>query len=273
MDNHQYDSVSRNGSSEAFAADKEYRARLKHLRLYLWDSQDSKQANLVLSSMDKLTSLDVSIQKFCPDSNCRLLELVLNFRAPNMDHGRPWITSLRLGGVDFTWKSFPRLPGAQSLKHLQLIDCTNHGDFLRMLSTLSLNLATFIVTDRKTPSWNWVPNFNNDANEFIRSLHTLGHLSLTLDSKVFQPDTLLDWSTLHGHASAVQFLKVQNHSMLVPYRSDENLSDFRRFCQNASSLEQFSISGIVVPMDKTLEDKHIYGSLEQFLVSRNLSSY
>lgn len=174
MDNHQYDSVSRNGSSEAFAADKEYRARLKHLRLCLWDSQDSEQANVVLSSMDKLTSLDVSIQKFCPDSNCRLLELVLNFRSPSMNHGRPWITSLRLSGVNLACKSFPRLPGAQSLKHLQLIDCTNHGDFLRMLSTLSLNPATFTVTDRKTPFWNWVPNFNNDANKFIRSLHTLG---------------------------------------------------------------------------------------------------
>jgi len=61
VDNYQYDSVHLNGSSEAFAADAEYRASLKHLRLCLWDTRDREQAHTVLDSMHGLTSLNVDI--------------------------------------------------------------------------------------------------------------------------------------------------------------------------------------------------------------------
>ena len=60
VDNHQYDSIclrNRYGNKEAFAADVDYLARLKHLRLCLWEASNNQQAEIVLCSTGRKISL------------------------------------------------------------------------------------------------------------------------------------------------------------------------------------------------------------------------
>lgn len=266
VDNYQYDSICGNGRSDLFAADTNYLGRLKHLRLCLWDTQDSEQAIAVLDSMSKLTSLDMDLREVFYDKAV-LPKLV--FRALNTDRERSSIRSLSLEGIDFAYYSgtFPRLLEARNLKHLQLVYCHNYGPFLQMLTTLSLELATLTISEYDHGSG----SFDDNADGFIRSLSSLERVSLTLDADFEHLHGLLDWSTLHKCALAVRSLKVQYHLVQPPYPSDKNVSDFRRFCQNASGLEQLSMSGIEVSMKETSGDKYIQGSLEQFLVSYHLT--
>ncbi|GAB7327215.1 hypothetical protein MBLNU13_g11116t1 [Cladosporium sp. NU13] len=80
VDNHQYDSFclrDRYGHREAFAADVNYLARVKHLRLRLWEELDSRQAEIMLNSMHELTSLDVGLRKACFTGDPILLHLVI----------------------------------------------------------------------------------------------------------------------------------------------------------------------------------------------------
>lgn len=268
VDNYQYDSVHLNGSSEAFVADAEYRTRLKHFRLCLWDSQDSEQASTVLDSMHELTSLDVHLREVCYTANPAPLNLVFN--ALGIDHQRSWIKSLRLDVIDFFHLSgaFSRLPGVRNLKHLQLVCCGNYGSFLKMLTALSLDLVAFTIDDLDTDSG----SFGYDSCEFVRSLSSLERVSLTLDATFNPPRGVLDWYTLHKCASVLKSLKVQYHFVLPPYPSEKSLSDFRCLCRNASSLEQLSMSGIEVHMNKVSEDKDTHGSLEQFMVTLHLKS-
>jgi len=277
VDNHQYDSIrlkNRYGIDEVFTADINYLARLKHLRLCLWEAPDYMQTKIVLDSMHELTSLDVDLREARHTAHPILLGVV--FRALNVDYQRHCIRSLRLDGVDFYscyGDTLPRFPGAQSLKHLQLASCINYGPFLQMLTALSVDLDTLTIEEYN----NGYGSFDNDANDFIRSLSSPERLSLTLDSDLEMSSimldwsALLDWSTLHKCASFIKSLKVQYHSELPPFPSDESVSNFRYFCKNASSLEQLSMSGIEVLIDKTSGMIDIYGSLEQFLVSRHLA--
>lgn len=274
VDNHQYDSFclrDRYGHREAFAADVNYLARVKHLRLRLWEELDSRQAEIMLNSMHELTSLDVGLRKACFTGDPILLHLVI--RAFSVGFQRPCIRSLRLDSVHFDHYGdpFPRLPGVQTLKHLQLANCINFGPFLQMLTALSLDLTTVVIKEQDSGSG----SLDSDANDFIRSLSSPERLSLTLDSDFLESQflcewsALLDWSTLQKCAPVVKSLKVQYHSVLPPYPSDHSVSDFRHFCRNASSLEQLSISGIEVFINDTSGDK-IRSSLEQFLSRAHL---
>jgi hypothetical protein len=263
VDNHQYDSITLGGRPRDLAADTNNLARVKHLRLCLWDAYGSEQANVMLDSMYMLTSLDADNRDFPEENSVALLNLV--FRALTINHQRPWIRSLRLDGINLSHynNTSSMLLGAQHLKHLQLVYCADFGPFLQALTALSLDLASLTIDESDSS----LGSYDDEANEFIRSLSSPACLSLTLDSEFEQPHTLLDWSTLHKYAMNVQSLKVQYHSVLPPYPTDKNVSDFRHFCNNASSLEQLSISGINMPMDDTFGDKYTHGSLEQFLVS------
>jgi len=179
VDNHQYDSIclrDRYGNEEAFVADTNYLARLKHLRLCLWESSDSQQAKVVLDSMPELTSLDVDLRESWSTGNPFLL-LRLVFRAFSVEHQRPCIRSLRLDGVDFDFygDTFPRIPEVRNLKHLQLAYCINYGPFLQILTALSLDLATLAIEEHNNDSG----SFDSDANDFIQSLSSLERLSLT----------------------------------------------------------------------------------------------
>ena len=282
VDNHQYDSIclwNRYGDKEEFAADVEYLARLKHLRLCLWEAADSRQAKIVLDSMHELTSLDLDLGEVCYTRNPFTLHLVSH--ALSAHYQRPCIRSLRLCGIDLYGygdtiprpQGLRRLEGLRNLKHLQLAGCINYSPFLQMLTALSLDLATLAIKEVDHGRG----SFNSDANNFIQSLSSPERLSLTLDSEfeesrvLFGWSTLLDWSTLHKFASVIKSLEVQYHSVLPPYPSDQSLLDFRRFCKNASSLEQLSMSGIQVSVNKISEDEHTYGSLGQFLVSHHLN--
>ena len=218
--------------------------------------------------MHELTSLDVAVCDHVYTNGHGALRLV--FRAFGMDLERSSIRTLRLNGIDFAQYgyTFPELPGAQSLKHLQLVECFAYGPFMRMLAAMSLKLALLTIEESGYARG----YFENDANDFVRSLSTLERVSLTLDANLDQPQGLLDWSTLHQSASVMKSLKVRYYWMQPPYPSDENVSEFRRFCKNALSLEQLSVSGIYVPMYKPPGDKYIHGSLEQFLVSLHLGS-
>lgn len=267
VDNHQYDSIclkNRYRNEEAFVADLGYLARLKHLRLCLWEAPGSSQANLVLDSVHELTSLDVDLRRACFTDHPILLHLA--FRAFSVEFQRPCIRSLRLHGVDFNLYDdiFPRLPGVQTLKHLQLADCINYGPFLQMLTALSLDLTTLVIKEQG----GGYGSFDNDANDFIQSLRSPEKVSLTFDLDFAESQFLsgLDWSTLHKCAPVIKSLKVQHHSMLLPYFSEKSVSDFRHFCKNASSLEQLSMSGIEVFINNTSGDKYTQDSLEQFLV-------
>jgi hypothetical protein len=267
VDNYQYDNVDLNGSSDAFAADAEHRARVKHLRLCLWDTRNREQAHTVLDSVHGLTSLNVDIRE--GGFKLHHVALELAFRALSKDYERSWIRSLRLDGIDFGryGRPLPRLPGAQNLKHLQLVYCHTYGPFLQMLTALSTDLVTLTIEEGDTGSG----SFDDDVNDFIRSLSSLERVSLTLDADFEQLQGLLDWSALHKCAPVIKSLKLQYRCVLPPYPSDENVLDFRRFCENASSLEQLSISGIDLPMNKEFGDMDVHGSLEQFLVSLHLS--
>lgn len=261
FDNHQYDSIrDLNGDLGAFAADADHLARVKHLRICIWDPRDSEQATAVLESMHELTSVDVDIRK--NDAEVNRIALGLDFRALSFNHERSWIRSLRLDAIDFDRGTFPGLPGAQNLKHLQLVCCSSYDLFLQELTALSLNLDTLTIEE----AGNGGGSFGTHANNFIRSLSSLERVRLTLEADFERVRRLLDWSALHGCASVLRSLKLQYHSVLAPYPSDENVLDFRRFCQKASSLEQLSISGIDLPMEN-FGDVYIHGSLEQFLVS------
>lgn len=267
VDNHQYDSIclrNRYGNEEAFAADVNYLARLKHLRLCLWEASDSRQAEIVLGSINELTSLDVDSREVCYTENLHLV-----FHALSVNYQRPCIRSLRLCGIDFDryGDTIPRLERLRNLKHLQLADCINYGPFLQMLTALSLDLATLAIKEINRGSG----SFGNDANDLIQSLSSPERLSLTLDSNFEKSRIMFDWSTLHKCASVIKSLKVQYHCMLPTYPSDQGLLDFRRFCKNASSLKQLSMSGIEVSMRKASEGKHTYGSLGHFLVSHHLN--
>jgi hypothetical protein len=262
VDNHQYDSIclrDRYGKREAFTADIHYLARLKHLRFCLWEETDSQQAKIVLDSMHELTSLDVDLREACYTANPILLNLV--FRAFSMDYQRPCIRSLRLDGVDFLsyGDTFPRLLGVRNL----------------MLTALSVDLTTLAIEEHDDGGNS--EGFNDDANDFVRSLSSPERVSLTLDSAFFLAHVIhdwsavLDWTTLHKCAPFLRSLKVQYHSLSPPFPCDESVSDFRHFCKNASSLEQLSMSGINMSTDKSSGDKYIHGSLDQFLVSHHLT--
>lgn len=151
---------------------------------------------------DEIVETDFALQK-------------LVFRAVSVSNGRRWIRCLRLEGLFFPYgeDTFPRLPGMQGLKHLQLVLCGCYVPFLYMLTDLSLNLATFTIVESEIEGG----GFSSHANEFIQSLSSPERLHLTLDSDFDEPDTLLDWSTLHRYASAIKSLKVQYHSSLPPY--------------------------------------------------------
>ena len=221
--------------------------------------------------MHELTSLDVDLRGASYTRNSIILSLV--FHAFNIDHQPSWIKSLRLHGIDFggyygvTYPTFPEARELQTLKHLQLLKCAKYEPFLQMLIPLSLDLATLTIDDLQHSSG----TFGDDANDSIRSLSSLERVSLTLDTHFDQPHGLLDWSTLDQCASVIKSLKLQYHSALLPYQSpypsEESVSEFRHFCKNALSLEQLSMSGIDLPINKTSGDPHIHGSLEQFLVS------
>jgi hypothetical protein len=87
---------------------------------------------------------------------------------------------LRWHGVDFDQYGdiFPRLPGVQTFKHLQLADCINYGPFLQMLTALSLDLTTLVIKDQDGGNG----SFDSYANDFIQSLRSPEKVSLTLDS-------------------------------------------------------------------------------------------
>jgi len=266
VENYQYDSFCRlDDSFEAFAADTNYVARVKYLKICIWDSRDSESANTVLGSMRELTSLNVDVREIGAEANINALELV--FSALSIDRELSWLRNLRLDGIDLDRYTYIRLPGAPNLKHLHLAYCSSYGPFLQMLTALSLDLAALTIEEADNGSG----SFDNYANDFIRSLRSPERVSLVLDADFEQLHGLLDWSALHKCASVIKSLKLQYRCVLPPYPSDENLSDFRHFCKNASSLEQLSMSGIDLPMNKDLDDLYMHGSLQQFLVIFHLS--
>lgn len=214
--------------------------------------------------MRELTSLNVDVREIGTEANTNALELVLSVLSISREPS--WLRNLHLDGIDFDRYTYPRLPGALSLKHLHLADCSSYGPFLQMLTALSLDLDALTIEEIDHGRG----SFDNYANDFIRSLRSPERVSLVLDANFEQLHGLLDWSALHKCASVIKSLKLQYHCVLPPYPSDENLADFRQSCKNASSLEQLSMSGIDLPMNKDLEDLYMHGSLQQFLVNFHL---
>jgi len=216
--------------------------------------------------MHNLTSLDLDDRlPICIDTNLAILKLLSC--AFSVDRERPRLKRLILKGLqplhhDYD-KASPPLPGLQGLEDLQLIFCTDYVSFLQMLKSLSLDLRSFSMFECTE-----IENgeFNYDANEFVRSMSSLQRLSLVLDP-IFEgfEGTLLDWSTLHAHASGLKCLKVHYNDAIPLLPSDQDALDFRHFCTKASNLQQLSVSGVdIQPKASTAGDR--LNSLAYFLV-------
>jgi hypothetical protein len=216
--------------------------------------------------MHNLTSLDLDdCLPICIDTNLAILKLLS--RAFGVSHERPRLKSLRLKGLhplhhDYD-KAFPPLLGLQGLEDLQLVFCTDYVPFLQMLKNLSLKLKSFSVfecTDIDNGE------FDHDANEFVRSMSSLQRLSLVLDPLFEEFEgTLLDWSILHAYASGLKCLKLHCNHVKTLFPSDQDASDFRRFCTKASSLQQLSVSGVEI-QPKPFTFGSNLNSLANFLV-------
>jgi hypothetical protein len=249
----------------------EYLACIRHLHLFLHDRQMCEQAGNVLACMRNLTRLDVEgHESTSNDTGLAICQLII--RTFGVEHELPRLRSLRLKGLHLSSEDdemLPLLPGLRDLEHLQLILCYGYIDLLLVLRSLSLKLKSFTVCENGRRGGG---EFYSDGVEFVRSMDSLQHLSLVLDTI---DDSLLDWSALHAQASGIKSLKMHCTSQHRLFALDEDASDFRRFCTKASGLQQLSISGITLRPSVSRYDGSDFeiesGSLTHLLVCLRLS--
>jgi hypothetical protein len=272
VDNYQLRGILGDAGWQVFAAEKEDvedLARIKHLQMFALDPhefdpemyQEVNQEVIVLTHLPELTSL--GIEGWYSELGIGDLGLdyqTLFFGAVKLWNQHPWLNNLHLDAVDLSCDNdmFPRLESLQSLKKLQLIRCGGYNAFLEMLTTLSLDLDSLSIED--TGGY-----LHTRTNTFIRSMNSLQRLALYIDADFEAPyEGLLDWTALQTCASAIQCLKVQYRGLNPLFPSHKIASDFRRFCNIATNLQQLSFSGIDVEPDSWVSSS---GNLGHFLVN------
>jgi hypothetical protein len=218
--------------------------------------------------MRNLTRLDLEANLPNPDDtyDTDLTVRQLIIRTFSVEYELPRLRSLRLKGLLLLHnnEALPPLPGLRNLEHLQLISCRDYVPFLRMLRSLSVELKSLSIcewTDEESGE------FDDDANDFVRSMGSLQRLNLNLNPTLGNPyGTLFDWSTLYNHASGIRSLKVHCTYIRTVFPAEKDASYFCLFCIKATNLQQLSISGVDIQPRCTVFDRE-NGSPARLLVS------
>jgi hypothetical protein len=167
VENYQFNSILKDAGWQAFASGKKELAHIKQVQLRVLGHEECEQEMVSLDHLPELTSLDIDFWETMGDEN-GLDYHALFFRAVKLQTPRPWLKDLRLYAIDLTCDidEFPRLPGLQSLKQLQLMYCANYNAFLEMLTTFSLDLVSLEILED-------AGYYNTYTNTFIRSMSSM----------------------------------------------------------------------------------------------------
>jgi hypothetical protein len=215
------------------APDEEDLARITTLQLLLRDSNDCNRATALLESTPSLSSLDIQVHR------CVMVSLG---KFSRLRRGPRKLRSLRMENVFFPLgaSTIDGLVELEELEELQLIDGEEYPCLLEDIKSLPLKLKAFCIheIDETTEL------FNSTGNDFLRSLKPLVRLSLTLGSDFTDLSSLLDWSAIQAHASALQYLRMEYTWPELPFSKFQ--SGFAQFCKAALNLKLLAISGVKV---------------------------
>lgn len=256
---------------QTFKAQTKDLAHIERVQLWLTSKEDCDQAAVVLKRTHNLSSLDidfsyVNLMKAGDGSN----DIPTLHRLLSRVSAIDWcsqLTSLRLDNMMMptTGRGHSRLMEVRGLKHLTLYKCYNYGPFLERLADLSLDLVSFFLEDPEDSDFG-ESGFNIYCDSFFGSIKSPKRISLAFAG---DDDMTLNWSHFHACASTITSMKLQCYDRPPLEISGDHASDFRRFCNLASNLQQLSIFGIEIHPALCKQS----GGLEPFLVSVDLIQY
>jgi hypothetical protein len=203
------------------------------LQLLFRGSDDCNHAIALLESTPSLSSLNIELK----------YDDVPPFRIFSpLRRGRRGLRPLRMQNVCLIPGSstISELVNLEELEELQLIGCDGYDCLVRDIKNLPLRLKSFCINESDETN----ELFESVENDFLRSLKPLTRLSLTLGSDFRFHFSLLDWSALQAHASALKNLRMEYTWPEIPFSSFQ--SGFAQFCKAALSLKTLAISGVAV---------------------------